>query len=395
MGYRCVYLGTMTTAHYLVTSVFLLLMVGSRSATAQTVSTPPIEWGSLPSCTSADKIETRLASILTRSAPAPSSIRCSVAITRDGERWRVTIEVKTADRQYRRSVAAVSCEVATELSALLIALVLDPTEILASTDPDVQADVAALTDNTAAVTEKNQATNTSQPKDGGTSPTPLPGSREGRSDDEGTEDADQPSPSESPEEKNEQKEDVDEEADSEDDTSPDAVVGFRRFQVGVAATLDVGILPKPAPGVALFGAYRHRRFTLQLATRYLPPRRFEAADPDGASWSPQIVGLSLSAGAVFTLKRFLIIPVVGGTALAIFVRSTGSGGAKSGAEWTGTAWLGTTLEWAVLDWFGIRFEPSVHVLFTRPVFQFEDVQTKEYQMTRVTGVFALGVFFAF
>lgn len=103
----------------------LALVLGARSAGA---APPPIEWDAPPGCPTQAEVESLAATMLAgslRAAPAGLSLRFSVRVGSDG-RWVLRGTSSGPGGPGERTLTAVDCELLGEAAALLVALAVDP-----------------------------------------------------------------------------------------------------------------------------------------------------------------------------------------------------------------------------------------------------------------------------
>jgi hypothetical protein len=351
----------------------LFLSVPDLSAAAERAWGLKLNWQTPSQCGTTEDIQNKAIGILGDRTDVAAFSTLNGSIVDAAGRWLVTLNVPAADKTYTRSVTVNTCEAALEVSSLLIALVIDPSHVLSSQDPKIQSSIETLqhaTGDEAGIkgAESGAAPSPAEsgqgPKAAPLSPPPPP----------------EPTDSRPPETKKR--------------SIFSTPLPPRLFALGVSFVSDVGTVSSFAPGVALSATFRLRIFATELSIRYLPPRDVDVAGSDGAVWSPQLLGISLGAGASWSIKRIRLTPLVGICGQGIFAESKGVTAPSRATIWIASAWLGVTLDGMITDWFGLRLQPTLHYLFTRPQFVIDDIG-RVYQPSPVAGVFTIGFIFAF
>lgn len=334
------------------------------SADAQTADERFINWQTPPDCGSTEGIQLGFREILGDASPSESGSQISGSIVEREGKWIVTLEAAVDDKTFTRTVNVNTCEAALEVSALLIALQLNPTAVLASDNPAVQSSIDTLNAAAEPVTSAPQAEEETSDPPAATAPIPAA------------------TPILLPEVPQKPVQ-----ATPPRDTP-------LSFQTGLSFAADVGTVGDFAPGLSVHGGMKRQVFAAEIAVRYLPPRDMPAGGAADAVWSPQLVGFSLGVGSFFAVNRFRLAPLIGLSLHGIFAASKNVRQTEKENVWIGSAWIGLTLEWQIVDWFGIRLQPTLHYMFTRPIFYIEGIDPV-YQTSPAAGIFTLGFFFTF
>ncbi len=350
-----------------------LLVVSSAVGFAAEKETPALDWQTPPECGTTEDVQNGLTAVLGERWKSGAVPKLNGIIADADGKWRVTINVPSGAETYTRSVTVNTCKAALEVSSLLIALVIDPVQVLSSEDPMLKSSLHSLEQTTESSDLDGENAHTDEVEGTDT----KPGQEARALAPTRTLEAQPPKPPE-----------------KQKRLSHRPEVLSRMFAAGLSFVADVGTVSLFAPGLALNTAFRRRIFATELLVRYLLPRENAVDGPHGASWVPQAVGISLGAGIIRTFSRFHLMPLIGFGVEGVFAESRRVVSPNRATVWTASAWLGITLEWMAADWFGLRLQPALHYLFTRPRFVIDGIGLV-YQPAPVAGVFSFGVIFAF
>ena len=343
--------------------VVALFVEQSRNGTAAESENADIVWNAERGCPSREIFIEKIVDILGEMPVVGETRRFVGSAARQGEKWRATLETQGEGQVFSRTVLVGSCEAATEVVSLLVALAVDPMSVLSSEDEGIQASLKTLSETDR---EPSTAEEETVPKEGASEPSP-----ETRV----SEQAPQTPPPPVQEGTTE-------------------LPRERWGHIGIDFDADVGTDGGFRPGCALFGGFLWKLLRIEASARYLPRREASVEGVPGGRYKSRLVGFSLGIGLQWRLGRFRIGPAAGGALHGLFAESSGVAAPGTGTAWFASLWAGGHLEWLVNTRFGLRFFPSVHYLPEQPQFDIEGVGTV-MQPSFVTGSFRLGVFLHF
>lgn len=305
-----------------------LVVAVARTAHA---APPPIEWHAPPGCPSQSDVEAQIAAMLAGSlrAVAPGT-RLEFAVVRDGDGWRLSGRLTGPDGPAERTLVARDCAALAQAAALIAAIAVDPEHVAPGEVPvptDIPPGVPAPPDPPAIVPAPPgapPAQTPDVPEDMPAGPAPAPAIDVG------------PAPAGDP-------------------PPVEPVSSARRArpaaELGLAAGLGLGALPKPAALLRLHVGARGRRFRAGArASAWLPREAAAPGHPEvgGRFWL--VSGGVYGCGVLRPGKR-VEFPLCGALDVGVL------GGRGVGELMPARA--------ARSPWLGLSAGPGVHVAVTR------------------------------
>ena len=354
----------------------VLLTAPPNVAWSSDPESPPVVWNAEDGCPGSDVLMEKVIAVLGETSVLEDGRQFVGSAVREADGWRATLEIRAKEEVLRRSVPVGSCEAATEVVSLLIALAVDPMSVLGSEDENVQASLKTISES---VDEPQPIEDTDVPE--AVSPETAPV-------EESPEKTPEPQPKAKPPERAPQT------AEPPVREETKVVPRYRWGELGIDFDADVGTDGGFRPGVAILGGFIWKLLRIEVSARYLPRQEASIDGVSGGRYQSRLAGFSLGLGLQWRLGRFRIGPVLGAALHGLFAESSGVVAPGTGTAWFASIWAGGHLEWLATERFGLRFFPSVHYLPEQPRFAIEGVGTV-MQPSVVTGSFRLGVFLNF
>ncbi|HEY3235969.1 MAG TPA: hypothetical protein VGJ84_14730 [Polyangiaceae bacterium] len=183
-------------------------------------------------------------------------MRVQARLEEEESGWMLKLEVRDRGEPSSREIRTNTCEEAARAAALILAIAIDPEKIPEPLRSEAVARFALVEPLPASKPPTPEAQTTSEPPPPQTQPSPHR-----RADSAAEKISESPKPN---------------------------------FAMGLQAAIDVGSLPKTAPGIELAGAVGWARIHLKLVASYFPPQRAESTALTNASGD-----VSLATGAFF------------------------------------------------------------------------------------------------
>lgn len=356
--------------------IAVLSVVSSRPGRAESPTERiPLAWKSPDDCATSERILRELKTMLGSDWAGDVKERFEGAAVKDGNRWRISLRVRSGEDEYARELTVNTCDAVVKVVAMLIALSINPSLALSTDDENLQSSLKVLegadtTDAQAApdpqndLTDQERGTEEIMERDGTTRQTPA----EEKATKEGIVSSSQgPAPQ---------------------NMKPVA------YAVGLSFVADLGTAAIFGPGLSVEGAVWIKWARIELAAWYVAPQESDIEESETGVFKAQLVGGALGVGGHFRIGRFNLDPLVGLSIHSLFAQSLNIvTEAKENAMFF-SAWSGVAFEWLATEWLGIGFHPAIHYFFSRPEFRIEPYG-RVHKPSVVAGVIKIGVFVHF
>ena len=334
--------------------------LGVAVAEGQAPTAPPItlEWTAPEACPDAGAVLSEIRGILKSSSSAQTQVAARAVVTRSSAGWTVMLVTATESAKSKRQFSADSCDAIGRTTALILALMVDPTAkptpepipAVASQPPPAAVDGGS---STASPPAASAASSREQPAAG---PAVPPARRA-------------PAPA-----------------------APEAAP--RRpgiVAVGVALAADLGSLPAPGVGVALSIAFAPDPLRFEVVGAYWGAQTSSLATrPIGGNF--QLLTLSARGCYAVLPGAVTLGPCVGGGLDAMSASGFGGTAPLSGAGAWGVLTGGGFLSWRAFPAFAVRLGLEAVVPLTRPEFVVEVAQPSgALPVHRASAIFARGL----